>query len=180
MDDLDKRLMGNRIRKLRERRGMTQKELAEACGIGESALRSYELGARYPKDRVLDKLAKVLRVRPEIFEVYGIDTELQLVHALFNFEDRFKLEPGSQGCPVIGVGGSGMLRKALSDWSKKHQQLIDGEITQEEYQDWKDTYNPTILMNSFGQEVEDPYTGKKLVGEEREGAVHAVKLHEQL
>lgn len=176
MDDLDKRLMGNRIRKLRERRGLTQKELAEACGIGESALRSYELGARYPKDKVLDKLAKALKVRPEIFEVYGIDTDLQLIHALFNFEDRFKLEPGPGGRPAIGARGSGMLSKAFSDWSKKHQQLVDGEITREEYQDWKDTYNPTILMNAFGEEIGDPYTGKVLEGEEREGAVRAIEM----
>lgn len=176
MDDLDRKLMGSRIRKLRERRGMTQKELAEACGIGESALRSYELGARYPKDKYLDKIAKALKVRPEIFEVYGINTELQLIHALFNFEDRFKIEPDPDGRPAICSRGTGMLSKAFRDWSKKHQQLIAGEITQEEYQDWKDTYNPTILKNAFGEEIGDPYTGKILEGEEREGAVHAVEM----
>lgn len=176
MDELDKRLMGQRIRKLRERRGMTQKELADACGVGESALRSYELGARYPKDKVLDRIAKALKVRPEIFEVYGIDTELQLIHALFNFEDRFKLEPEPDGRAAIGAFRSRMLYKAFSDWSKRHQQLEDGEITREEYQDWKDTYNPTILCNAFGEEIGDPYTGKRLEGSEREGAVHAVQI----
>ncbi len=165
MDDLDKQFMGQRIRQLRERRGLTQKELANLCGIGESALRSYELGARYPKDKVLDKIAKVLRVRPECFEVYGINTELQLIHALFNFEERFKLEPESNGRPAIRAQ-SPMLSQAFLDWSKKSQQLEDGEIAPDEYLDWKDTYNPTVLLDAFGEEVPDPYTGKRYDGNE--------------
>ena len=71
MRDLDKHRMGELIRRLRERRGMTQRELAQAAGIGESALRSYELGVRYPKERYLAPLAQALGVRPEVFEVMG-------------------------------------------------------------------------------------------------------------
>lgn len=158
MDDLDKRLMGNRIRDLRQRGGLTQKGIAEACGVGGSALRSYEFGARYPNDKVLDKLAKALKVRPEIFEAYGIETDLRLIHALFNFEDRFKLVPEQDGRPAIGTPGCGMPSKAFSDWSKKHRQLVDGEIAREEYRDRKDAYNPTMATGSSGEEVEDPYT----------------------
>lgn len=38
------RLLGKSIRKIRMRRNMTQRELANAAGLVESALRSYELG----------------------------------------------------------------------------------------------------------------------------------------
>lgn len=48
------RLLGKSIRRIRMRRNMTQRELANAIeGTGESALRSYELGERSPKCRML-------------------------------------------------------------------------------------------------------------------------------
>ena len=144
MRDSDKLRMGMKIRTLRARRGMTQKELADAAGLGESALRSYELGARYPKRKHLESLAKALKVRPEAFEVYGIENELQFIHMLFNFEQTFKLEPDREGSPSLRSYGCGMVPKALMDWGKKLAQLEEGEITHEEYEDWKDTYNPAI------------------------------------
>lgn len=49
------RLLGKSIRKIRMRRNMTQRELANAIdGISEPALRSYELGERCPKQNTLD------------------------------------------------------------------------------------------------------------------------------
>lgn len=58
-------LYSRKIKKLREKRQLTQKQLAELSGISESALRSYELGDRKPKKEVLEHIAKALRVRPE-------------------------------------------------------------------------------------------------------------------
>ena len=56
-----KQLLGKSIRKIRVRRNMTQRELANAIeGIGESALRSYELGERSPKQNALERIAKAL------------------------------------------------------------------------------------------------------------------------
>ncbi len=176
MRNSDKLRMGMKIRALRERRGMTQKDLAKVAGLGESALRSYELGARYPKEKHLESLAKALKVRPEAFEVYGVENELQFIHMLFNFEQSFKLEPNGEGSPSLRAYGYGMVPKALMDWGRKFAQLEEGKISREEYEDWKDTYNPTILNNWMGEEIPDPYTGKTLAGEEREGAVHAVEM----
>lgn len=51
------RLLGKSIRKIRMRRNMTQRELANAIdGISESALRSYELGERCPKQNTLERI----------------------------------------------------------------------------------------------------------------------------
>ena len=82
MEDLDRRLMGKRIRDLRQRRGLTQRELAELSGLSESALRSYELGDRFPKERHLDRIARALRVRPEVFEDHDITTVDQVIQLL--------------------------------------------------------------------------------------------------
>lgn len=144
MDEVDRQLMGQRIRELRKRRGMTQKELAEASGIGESALRSYELGARYPKDTYLGSIARALNVRPEAFEVYDIETDTQIIHLLFNLEEKFGIHPAPNGGSAIVVEGrSRDISKALRDWNKARQKLESGEISESEYEDWKDTYLPS-------------------------------------
>lgn len=180
MGEVDRRLMGQRIRELRKRRGMTQKELAEASGIGESALRSFELGARYPKDVYLSSIARALRVRPEAFEVYGIETDAQLIHALFNLEGRFGIHPKLDGEPaVVAEGRARVLRKALRDWGRARRKLESGEIDESEYENWKDTYHPFIQLDPFGEEVADPYTGKRLEGAERKGAPRSVRLLEE-
>ena len=84
------RLLGKSIRRIRMRRNMTQRELANAIeGIGESALRSYELGERSPKQNTLERIAETLDVVPACFDTYGIERYDELVHALFLLEDRF-------------------------------------------------------------------------------------------
>lgn len=55
------------IKKLRSKRGHTQKELAQLSDASESAMRSYELGARKPKPEIQERIAMTLRVRPEYF-----------------------------------------------------------------------------------------------------------------
>lgn len=51
-----KQLLGKSIRNVRMRRNMTQRALSKATdGISESALRSYELGERSPKQDALER-----------------------------------------------------------------------------------------------------------------------------
>ena len=177
MEDLDRRLMGKRIRDLRQRRGLTQRELAELSGLSESALRSYELGDRFPKDVHLRSIARALKVRPEVFEDHDITTVDQVIHALFNLEEQFGLVPNGEGMPagLTVEMTSSDLTKALRDWGRRRGQLEAGEITKDEYRDWKDAYQPHILLDPVtGEEIDDPYTGRRLEGAEREGARRAV------
>ena len=67
------------------------------------------------------------------------------------------------------------LTKALRDWGGRREQLEAGEITPDEYRDWKDTYVPRILVDPVTrEEVDDPYTGRRLEDIERNGARRAV------
>ena len=67
------------------------------------------------------------------------------------------------------------LTKALRDWGRHRGQLDAGEMTLDEYRDWKDTYLPRILLDPVtGEEIDDPYTGCRLEGVEREGARRAM------
>lgn len=54
--------VGERIKAARKAKGLTQKELGEACGIAESTIRRYELGKLNPKYETLQKIAEPLGV----------------------------------------------------------------------------------------------------------------------
>lgn len=54
--------LGGRIRAARERRGLTQRELAEAVGVGARAVRLWEAGRKQPYLARLRTLARVLVV----------------------------------------------------------------------------------------------------------------------
>ena len=57
-----KELMAARLKALRERRGLTQEQLAEKSGVGRSHLARLETGKQDPTLSTLEKLAKALKV----------------------------------------------------------------------------------------------------------------------
>lgn len=60
--------MGEKIREFRERKGMSQKELAEALGLNQSAIALWETGRTEPTAFNIRRLADLLGVTPgELF-----------------------------------------------------------------------------------------------------------------
>ncbi len=57
--------VGDRIRRLREQRLLTQRELAERAGIGPVTLHRIESGKVVPRLRTLRRLAEALGIPPE-------------------------------------------------------------------------------------------------------------------
>lgn len=69
MIPIDKYNVGALIRNLRQKKGWTQKELGEKCGINEAQIRRYELGKNNsnPKKETLQKIAAALNVPVSVF-----------------------------------------------------------------------------------------------------------------
>lgn len=65
---------GKHLRKLREAKGMMQRELADALDIKQNTLSSYENGKRYPEMFTLLKIANYFDVSLDDL-VYKIDVE---------------------------------------------------------------------------------------------------------
>lgn len=65
MAGLERGLMGRRVRKLRNRLGMTQKEFADVFGIPAKSIRQYEIGRYMPPPAVRAYL-KVIEAEPEM------------------------------------------------------------------------------------------------------------------
>lgn len=58
MTTLDRAVTGEKLRKLREERKLTQQEVAGAIGVTAMAICQYETGERTPRDAVKIALAK--------------------------------------------------------------------------------------------------------------------------
>lgn len=131
-------LLGKSIREKRLRRGLTQREVSEAIGgISESALRSYELGERRPKQNTLERIAETLDVAPACFDTYGIERYDELVHALFLLEDRFGIEPCADGNIRFTDEA---IQSCVCTWRDWKEFLEKGKITREEYENRKDSF----------------------------------------
>ena len=79
--------IGERIRFIRNLKGMTQKYLGQIIGFPEKTadirMAQYESGTRTPKADVTEALAKALDVSPAALAVPDIDTNIGLMHTLF-------------------------------------------------------------------------------------------------
>ena len=120
---------GNRIKKFRTIRGLTQKELGIAAGFNpESAdirIAQYENNSRNPRDVVIERMASVLNVSACALKVPELSTYAEIMQILFYIED------------IINDEKSNDFSVLLNEWitMKKKQKL--GEISQAAYDDWR-------------------------------------------
>ena len=88
--------LGNQIRKYRQLRGLTQKELGLMVGFSESTadsrIRKYECDAMAPKTAIRQKLADALDVDLPALPDLDISSHEDVIQALFQLEDRFGME----------------------------------------------------------------------------------------
>lgn len=142
--------IGERIRFIRNLRGMTQKWLGMAIGFDEKTadvrLAQYESGTRTPKETVTKALAQILEVRPEALTVPDIDTYIGLMHTLFTLEDVYGLKINNldgEICLTLDKT-KGTTYATMYDmfhaWQQQAAKLETGEITKEEYDQWRYHY----------------------------------------
>ena len=142
--------IGERIRFIRNLRGMTQKYLGTAVGFPEKTadirLAQYEAGTRTPKADLIEKLAEVLDVSPGALDVPDIDSYIGLMHTLFALEDIYGMKIDKlddEVCIRLDKNRGSMsvsLFEDLSAWQKEAEKYRNGEITKDEYDAWRYTY----------------------------------------
>lgn len=142
--------IGERIRFLRNLRGMTQKYLGTAIGFPEKTadirMAQYESGTRTPKADVTNELAKVLEVSPQALTVPDIDSYDGIMHTLFTMEDLYGLRIDTLSDEVCirldkGMGTNYItMFEMFSAWQKQAEKLKSGEITKKEYDHWRYNY----------------------------------------
>ena len=142
--------IGERIHYFRILRGFTQKYLGKMLGFSDSQadvrIAQYEKGTRSPKEKYLNALAQILEVSPHALDVPDIDSNIGLMHTLFTLEDTRGLKIGEiDGELCLRLDKStGMdyveLYDMLYQWFQQEQKLQSGEITKDQYDQWRYTY----------------------------------------
>lgn len=142
--------IGERIRFLRNLRGMTQKYLGMKVGFSESTaevrMAQYENGARTPKEKMIADFASILDVSTHALAVPDIDSYIGLMHTLFTLEDRYGVnidEANDEVCLKVNMRkgqDAAELHKMLCAWRQVSAMLNAGEISQEDYDRWRYHY----------------------------------------
>ena len=142
--------ISERIRFIRNLRGMTQKMLGIKVGFdkrnADVRMAQYESGTRTPKENLVNALAEALDVSPRALNVPEIDSYIGLMHTLFTIEDLYGLKINridGELCLTLdkstGVNYVNMF-DMLNAWQKEAEKLKSGEITKEEYDKWRYHY----------------------------------------
>ena len=141
--------IGERIRYIRNLRGMTQKYLGMKIGFSENTadvrMTQYESGARTPKEKMVADLANILEVCPQALTIPDIDNYIGLAHTLFALEDLYGFKINNNDgelCLTLDRENKSYLSMfdIFSAWSAEAEKLKSGEITEDEYNTWRYNY----------------------------------------
>ena len=136
---------GQLIKRYRKMRGMTQAQLAEACGQTDSAIRNYELGNRTPGEAQIEAIASALEISLEALREVPLQNSRQALELLFRLEEEAGLVPMEvDGMLVLGIDGSAeespKLAQAIKAWKRVVDSEKAGEMTPEEVVEWKASF----------------------------------------
>lgn len=147
--------VGEKIRKIRLVRGMTQKELGEKVGLTDVRIRQYELNNRTPKEELLRKIAEVLEVNYYALCEPRWESREELIFSLFELEEQGVLElhhilsslgdtsQDSLQEQVVITFKEEELHWFLKEWLMRKEELQAGKIREEEYEEWKRNWSQT-------------------------------------
>ena len=92
-DSKNSNRLGELIRFHRLLNNLTQKDLAEKCGLNESTIRNYELGNRCPDEATLLKVADALQINYYTLAEPTPENPTGALHMLFDLEVLYGLVP---------------------------------------------------------------------------------------
>ena len=161
--------LGAKIRKYRTLKGLTQKELGEKCQLNESTIRNYELGNRYPDEVTLSTIADALGIAQSALADPDPSKVFNAVQILFDLEERYGLTP-------IEVNGEVHLtqkplkeeaspreeldylqmKQSLRIWNHIKKVYNEGNLLDEEYENWKSLYPDFIDDDNCYGYTEEP------------------------
>lgn len=142
---------GERIRSIRNMRGMTQKELGVAVGFPERSadvrIAQYESGTRSPKEDMIARIADVLHVKPSAISNTNSNAYINLMYNLFDMENTF-------GIHIDQIDGELCLRldrthrdyvrifDMMLEWYEERKKGGTSFDAGNAYEEWKLNYPP--------------------------------------
>lgn len=132
--------IGQKIKKVRRLRGLTQKELALKTGFitanADGRIAQYESGIRTPKKELRDTIAQTLNVNPRYLCDHSVSSVEDILYTLFDIEDTLGVSISLiNGTPCLMFNTE--ISKHLLEWYSMKNKLAYKGITEEEYLNWK-------------------------------------------
>ncbi len=148
--------IGERIRRIRTLRGMTQKDLGIALGFparsADVRVAQYESGSRTPKEDLIAAMARVLNVVPRAIADPFYDNPVGLMYLFFDLENTY-------GIHVDQIDGVYCLRPdrssksflqvldKLIEWNDAREKGLTDFESSVAYEEWKLHYPPYINLH---------------------------------
>ena len=140
--------IGDRIKRTRLFRGLTQKEFGRQVGFDEKTadvrVAQYESGVRTPKEDMLRTMAEVLDVNYRSLYEPTLYAAEDLMFTLFELDEHYDIElheipdPKYPKKKHIAVQfHSNVLDSFLIEWLQRKKDLADDTISKDEYTEWK-------------------------------------------
>jgi len=143
--------IGDRIKRVRNFRGLTQRELGAALGYDDNSadvrVAQYESGTRTPKEDTLRKIVEVLDVNYRSLYEPTLYAAEDVMYTLFELDEQYNhlgihdvadtadhLSPEERKAVSFN---SHFLDEFLAEWQLRKKDLADGVISKAEYMEWK-------------------------------------------
>lgn len=133
-------ISGEKLKKLRLLRELTQKELAIKSGLTDSAIRNYELGYRSPNKDQLIKIAEALACDVSALIDHTPISNFEFMQILLDYEEDLKIRPLVEDSTIGLLSHDMTFNDFLIEWDEMRKKHYNGEITDEEFEDWKLSY----------------------------------------
>ncbi len=158
--------VGEKIKRIRIFREMTQKELGLAVGLTENRIAQYETNYRTPKKELLNQIAEALHVNSLNFYVEVSGSAEDIMQTFFwmdelnpNTVNLFQMtenpelsteveyknsDSWTSPAPVGIFLNYNLVNQFLSEWLTRKTELKNGQITKKEYFEWKLNFPYTL------------------------------------
>ena len=144
---------GEKIKKIRELKGLSRKELAFLCGMSEYSIRNYEQGVRNISHKQLEVISDKLGISINaLSNPTDAQTLVSIAHILFDFEDEFGLTVSQEDGFLCIRADELTTNNFLLEWYTMKEKLEKGEITRKEYDMWRYNY-PTSQAKIFQEKI---------------------------
>ncbi|NLY09974.1 MAG: helix-turn-helix transcriptional regulator [Tissierellia bacterium] len=133
-------ISGSKLKELRLLRGLTQKELAIKSELTDAAIRNYELGNRSPSREQMRKIANALECDISALIDHTPISSFEFMQILFDYEVELKIRPLVEDSTIGLLSHDMNLNDFLIEWDEMRKKHYNGEISDEEFEDWKLSY----------------------------------------
>lgn len=134
--------MGDRIRFVRQFRGLTQTELAEKIGLppgenGRIRISQYENDTHIPKEEMLEKISEVLGVTSLYLSTKEHTSFLDFAFHLIEVDRVVPITIEKKGWDAYSLQlECSIMSEFFDKWIQKKADLEAGRITKEDYIEW--------------------------------------------